>query len=148
MNASSAARQATGSSNYVADGASGLPLAFVGTYPPRRCGIATFTRDLADAVSGANGHAVPMILALTDPAGDTAATMRECGANAIANLGDARDIEIRLEELLPQLRSRTAQGVAPDVAAAYSRRAQTGNLAGLFDRVIARHAPPQAAARD
>jgi hypothetical protein len=73
-------------------------------------------------------------LALTDPAGDTA-TMRECGANTIARLDDAGDIETRLQEFIGLLRARTASGVAPDVASRYSRRAQTANLAALFDRV-------------
>ncbi|MEK6606317.1 MAG: glycosyltransferase [Myxococcota bacterium] len=46
-----------------------LPIAFIGTYPPRRCGIATFTRDLS-AASGAAGEGVlPMIIAMTDPEG-------------------------------------------------------------------------------
>jgi hypothetical protein len=75
------------------------------------------------------------ILALTDPAGDTAATMRECGANTIARLDDAGDIENRLQEFIGMLRARTASGVAPDVASRYPRRAQTANLAALFDRV-------------
>jgi glycosyltransferase involved in cell wall biosynthesis len=75
------------------------------------------------------------ILALTDPAGDTAATMRECGANTIARLDDAGDIENRLQEFIGMLRARTIPGVAADVASRYSRRAQTANLAALFDRV-------------
>lgn len=29
-------------------------VAFVGDYPPRQCGIATFTRDLRDALTLAN----------------------------------------------------------------------------------------------
>lgn len=46
-----------------------LPMAFVGTYPPRRCGIATFTRDLSDAIAGTSGCELPMVLAVTDPGG-------------------------------------------------------------------------------
>jgi glycosyltransferase involved in cell wall biosynthesis len=45
-------------------------MAFVGTYPPRRCGIATFTHDLTEAVTSHNGDAAPMVLAMTDPGGE------------------------------------------------------------------------------
>lgn len=47
----------------------GIAIAFVGTYGPRRCGIATFTADLAAAVASVDGRAVPMVLAVTDPSG-------------------------------------------------------------------------------
>jgi glycosyltransferase involved in cell wall biosynthesis len=47
-------------------------MAFVGTYPPRRCGIATFTHDLTEAVISQSGQATPMVLALTDPEGEYA----------------------------------------------------------------------------
>lgn len=46
-----------------------LRIAFLGTYPPRQCGIATFTRDLAAAIGGADPRVSTMTLALTDPGG-------------------------------------------------------------------------------
>ena len=44
-------------------------IAFVGTYGPRRCGIASFTGSLAAAVAGNERRVWPMVLAVTDPSG-------------------------------------------------------------------------------
>lgn len=46
-----------------------IPTAYVGTYPPRRCGIATFTRDLSTAMAAASDRVVPMTIAVSDPEG-------------------------------------------------------------------------------
>ncbi len=46
-----------------------LQLAFLGTYPPRRCGIATFTRELCEAVTGARSGVSARVLATTDAGG-------------------------------------------------------------------------------
>ena len=46
-----------------------LSLAFLGTYPPRRCGIATFTRHLSEAVTGARNGVAVRVLATTDVTG-------------------------------------------------------------------------------
>jgi glycosyltransferase involved in cell wall biosynthesis len=49
---------------------SGTPIAFLGTYGPRRCGIATFTEHLAAAVAGVGQRVAPIILAVTDPSAE------------------------------------------------------------------------------
>ena len=47
-------------------------VAFVGDYPPRQCGIATFTRDLRDAVADAHPDWICPVIAVSDHPGEYA----------------------------------------------------------------------------
>lgn len=78
------------------------------------------------------------ILALTDAAGDTAATLRRAGIDSIAPL-DARDaIMEALTRFLDQVKAGTAPRAAPGAVAASSRRARAAQLGALLDEVAAR----------
>ena len=52
------------------DAASVSKVAFLGDYPPRQCGIATFTRDLRDAVAEANPGWNCPVIAVSDRPGE------------------------------------------------------------------------------
>ena len=45
-------------------------VAFISSYPPRKCGIATFTKDLATAINNLNPHRLAEIIAMVDPASE------------------------------------------------------------------------------
>jgi glycosyltransferase involved in cell wall biosynthesis len=75
------------------------------------------------------------ILALTDPAGDTATTLRDVGVDTLVPLDDTEAIERGLAVFLDALYDGEAPVAAlPDVQR-YSRRAGAARLAELFDEV-------------
>jgi glycosyltransferase involved in cell wall biosynthesis len=53
----------------MADSSSPGKVAFLGDYPPRQCGIATFTRDLRETVVAANGSWTCPVIAVSDRPG-------------------------------------------------------------------------------
>jgi glycosyltransferase involved in cell wall biosynthesis len=80
------------------------------------------------------------ILALTDPAGDTAATLRHAGIDSIGPL-DSRDaIMETLMRFIGQVDAGTAPLPAPEVVLANSRRSRAAQLGALLDEVAA---PPK-----
>lgn len=74
------------------------------------------------------------ILALTDPAGDTAITARAAGIEAIAPLDDADSIL----QLITQFIERSAEGFLPTpvAVARASRKERTRQLAGMLDAAV------------
>jgi glycosyltransferase involved in cell wall biosynthesis len=99
----------------------GLRVAFVGTYPPRQCGIATFTRDLAAAVETSAQGSRP-----------TSARLRPMATGPTSVEIVAVDYEPRVFPPEVQLR------LDPDRASDYVRTADYLNRAGV-DAVSLQH---------
>lgn len=79
------------------------------------------------------------VLALTDPAGDTAAVLRKAGLQTIAPLDDGQQIGQLLQAFVE---GRLGDQVAgPAAVAAASRRGRSGELAALFDRLVPNPVP-------
>ena len=75
------------------------------------------------------------VLALTDPAGDTAAALRQAGIDTIGTLADASDIAAALRRFLQLCRAAQAPLASDATIALHSRAARTLELAALFDQV-------------
>lgn len=75
------------------------------------------------------------VVALTDPAGDTAVVMREAGIRAIAPLDNAGAIEALLARFVAAPQDGTLPGEAAIAGA--SRRGRTAQLAALLDAAVA-----------
>jgi glycosyltransferase involved in cell wall biosynthesis len=78
------------------------------------------------------------ILALTDPAGDTAATLERAQAGTIVRLDSAAAIADALPGFVEQLRKGAGRVAPPSVVARYSRESQAGEFAQLLDAIARR----------
>jgi hypothetical protein len=78
------------------------------------------------------------ILALTDAAGDTAATLRRAGIDAIAPLDDATAVATMLRRFAADPAAFGARLPDASAVARHSRLARAGELAMLLDTVCAR----------
>jgi glycosyltransferase involved in cell wall biosynthesis len=77
------------------------------------------------------------ILALTDPAGDTAATMRGAGIDTIARLDSKEDIMRGILHFIDLLRKGEAPLPPENASQTYSRRGRSRELATLLNEVLA-----------
>jgi len=75
------------------------------------------------------------ILALTDPVGDTAATLREAGAGEVVRLDDADDIARGLQAFLAHIEAGDRVMPSDEVVRGYERAAGASKLAALLDEV-------------
>jgi hypothetical protein len=76
------------------------------------------------------------ILALSDPAGDTARALEGAGAGLIARLDSVSEIKAALMQFVAQIKAGTSRRPPMSTVAQYSREAQTGKLAALLDEVV------------
>lgn len=76
------------------------------------------------------------VLALTDPIGDTAATLDRMGAGLIARLDSQPEIEAALPMFIEQIRNGTSRRASQQTIASYSRRTVAGQLAALLEGVV------------
>lgn len=74
------------------------------------------------------------VLGFTDPAGDTAVTMRAAGVEDVAPLDDAQAIAALLSQRLPQLAAGTAPVPRAEAVRRNSREARAAELARLLER--------------
>ena len=75
------------------------------------------------------------ILAVTDPAGDTAAAMRASNTGLICDLADAENIAAQLRLFVDGIRRGSLAGTDRALANKHSRRARTAELASHLDEV-------------
>jgi hypothetical protein len=73
------------------------------------------------------------ILALTDPAGDTATTLRHAGIDSIAPLDDKNGIRQALARFIGQVKTGDAPRLSEETIGRYSRRARTQELASVLN---------------
>jgi hypothetical protein len=76
------------------------------------------------------------VLALTDPAGDTAATLRKAGIDSIGPLDSRDEIMETLMRFIDQVHAGCAPLPAQEVVLANSRQARAAQLAALLDEVV------------
>ncbi len=77
------------------------------------------------------------ILALTDPIGDTAATLRTAGVDTIAPLDEKHAIMEAISRFLALAAAGQAPLASDATIASHSRRARAGRLAALLDEIAA-----------
>jgi glycosyltransferase involved in cell wall biosynthesis len=78
------------------------------------------------------------IFGLINRDGDTCALLRECGVPYLADMNSPEEIARALERFLGDVKSGTAHVVPPEIAARYSRRARTQELARVLDSLAGR----------
>lgn len=75
------------------------------------------------------------ILALTDPAGDTAELLRNAGIGHIARLDSVAEISRQLRRFMDEFKDGRAAAWNDAIVAGASRQSRTEELAGLLDRL-------------